>query len=87
MGIDSVSYPVGNLRMGPVSQRTGRLCARQTMASCTDMLVDQDNPDVLAVGREPVKCRLNGCRVRFTVHHQEILLLIRTLRNVLEELK
>jgi hypothetical protein len=48
----------------------------------TDMLVYQDNSDILALRCKAVERRLDGCRVRFRIYHQEVLLRVRRVRHV-----
>jgi hypothetical protein len=47
------------------------------------MLVDQENPNILPLGCESFKCFLNSCIVGLAIHHQEVLLRIRWLRDML----
>lgn len=40
----------------------------------TDMLIYQDYPNVFPLCGEPLKCLLDRRRVRFRIHHEEVLL-------------
>jgi hypothetical protein len=40
------------------------------------MLVDQNYPDVLPLGREPLECGLDGGVVRLAVDYKEVLLVV-----------
>lgn len=47
------------------------------------MLVDQHDTDVLALGGEALEGGLDGRRVRLAVYHEEVLLRVRRVRDVL----
>lgn len=47
------------------------------------MLVNQNNANVLSLGREALKGRLDSGILRLVVHHKEVLLRVWGSRNVL----
>ena len=49
----------------------------------TDVLVDQDYPNVLPLRCEPVECGLNRGVVRLGVYHDEVLLVVWRRRDML----
>lgn len=52
----------------------------------TYMLIDQDDPNILALGRKGLKGALDGGVVGLAVHDQEVLLCLRWRRDVLNSL-
>lgn len=53
------------------------------MKTNTYMLVNQDNANILPLGREALKGRLDRSIIRLVVHHKEVLLRVWGSRNVL----
>jgi hypothetical protein len=47
------------------------------------MLIYQENGDILALLREAIECGLDVGVLRFRIHHEEVLLRIRRLRDML----
>jgi hypothetical protein len=50
----------------------------------SDVLVDEQNRNILALGSELVECSLDDRVFGFRVHDEEVLLAVRGLRDVLE---
>lgn len=78
VGIDSVSYPVGNLS-GPCQL----LEPEDPRNLTTNMLVDQYNANVFPLSRESLKCLLDGRGIRLGVDDEEVLLRVWGGRDML----
>ncbi len=65
--VDSMSYPISNL----VEFSKRKLPASERM---TDMLVDQNYPDIFPLCGKALKGRFDGGIVRLGVHDEEVLL-------------
>lgn len=68
VGIDSVSYSVGNLYLW-----SSVWTHRRAVPEETDMLVDQDDPNIFAVC-EALKRRFDGCSFRLVIDDEKVLL-------------
>lgn len=76
VGIDAVPYPVGDLQaqlLATVQQSRRDDKGGVFMA---DMLVDQNYPNVLPLGREPLERGFDGGVVCLGVDYKEVLLVV-----------
>ena len=64
-------------------QQISELRILSTARAVTNMLIDQDNPNVFPLGSESLKCRLDGRGFCLAVHHQEVLLVVWRRRDML----
>lgn len=68
VGIDSVSYPLGNLHRHQYLHQVS-----ETVLGAY-MLVDQENANILPLSGESIKCFLDCGIVRLAVYNEKVLL-------------
>lgn len=78
VGIDAVPYPVGDLQAATLSESPVRLdeTTKGVGGDMADMLVDQNYPNVLPLGREPLERGFDGGVVCLGVDYKEVLLVV-----------